>query len=302
MTVKLIIMNDIALSREQYRQRVQTVVDYITLNLSAPLELARLADISHFSPYHFHRIFSSMMTETPQDFINRLRLERAANNLEKAPGLSITEIALSCGFSSPSTFARSFKKHFGVSARDYIKSRNSNKESPTRKPTDTTSESLFSPGEIEVCFMPGLHLAYIANMQGYNLEKICQAWEKLSRWASAHQVIGPQTVAAGISFDDPLITPAAKCRYYACLSVPPEVKSDKKVNIIDIPAGRCAVYHITCNAEQIQAAYRYMYSSWLPDSGFQPADFPCFEIYHQTPEENSENKFVMDIYIPITLL
>ena len=106
-------------SRAEYRNRIERVVIFIHDHLNEPLDLARVAAESHFSPYHFHRVFQGAMNETPQDYINRTRLERAANYLTKTKEMSITDIALACGFSSSSTFARSFKKHFGVTARQY---------------------------------------------------------------------------------------------------------------------------------------------------------------------------------------
>jgi AraC-like DNA-binding protein len=55
------------------------------------------------------------MGETPQGFINGFGWN-AANYLTKAREMTITNVAWAAGFSSPSTFARSFKQHFGVTA------------------------------------------------------------------------------------------------------------------------------------------------------------------------------------------
>ena len=46
-----------------YRERISKVVDYISANLAAPHSLADLARRSHFSPFHFHRVFKSVMGE-----------------------------------------------------------------------------------------------------------------------------------------------------------------------------------------------------------------------------------------------
>src|SRR5512133_2556470 len=111
-------------SRSIYKARVDAAIMFITEHLAEDLSLEDIAEAAHFSSFHFHRIFSAMVGETPQQFLNRVRLERAANFLVKNPAHSITQIALSCGFSSSATFARSFKKHFGITANEYRKLEN----------------------------------------------------------------------------------------------------------------------------------------------------------------------------------
>jgi AraC-like DNA-binding protein len=95
----------------EYRNCLHRVLDYINDNLAEELHLESLADVAGFSPFHFHRIFSSMIGESPREYIERLRLERSANFLFMHPEKTITNIALECGFSSHAAFARSFKKN-----------------------------------------------------------------------------------------------------------------------------------------------------------------------------------------------
>ena len=42
-----------------------------------------------------------------------------------------------------------------------------------------------------------------------------------------------------------------------------------------------------------------VYAGWRPDSGFQPDDRPCFEIYHNDPRQHPEGKGIVDIGIPV---
>ena len=68
-------------SRPIYIERVNAVIDYIETHLADDLSLAALAAVAHFSPYHFHRVFSTLVGETLSRFISRLRIERAATLL-----------------------------------------------------------------------------------------------------------------------------------------------------------------------------------------------------------------------------
>ena len=42
-----------------------------------------------------------------------------------------------------------------------------------------------------------------------------------------------------------------------------------------------------------------MYGKWMPESGYQPADSPCYEIYLNDPEKDPEGKFVFDMCVPV---
>ena len=67
-----------------------------------------------FSSFHFHRVFKSLLGETLNQFVKRLRLERALYLMSHAPNRSLTDVALGCGFSSSSDFSRSFKQCYGA--------------------------------------------------------------------------------------------------------------------------------------------------------------------------------------------
>lgn len=91
--------------------RALPVLVHIQTHLEADLTLEILAEKANLSPYYFHRIFRSATGETPKQYTQRLRLERAAYHL-KTRDASILDIALSAGFRSPETFSRAFKRHF----------------------------------------------------------------------------------------------------------------------------------------------------------------------------------------------
>ena len=105
--------------RAEYQSRINRVFDYVEANLGTDLDLATLAGVATFSPYHFHRIFRAMVGETLNQFIGRVRVEKAAALLLNNRATPVTEIALDCGFSGSATFARAFRERFGVSASEW---------------------------------------------------------------------------------------------------------------------------------------------------------------------------------------
>ncbi len=113
-----------------YVERVNRAIDYIVHNLDQPLRLEHVAGVACFSPFHFHRVFRSLVGETLNQFVKRLRLERALFLMAHDSQRPLTEVALSCGFSSSSDFSRNFRQRYGVppSALDLETFRNSKRD------------------------------------------------------------------------------------------------------------------------------------------------------------------------------
>lgn len=80
------------------------------------------------SRVHLHRKMKELTNQTPHDFIRNLRLKQAARLLSHK-GQSITEIMYRCGFNSATSFSTMFKKMYGMSPRDYMKSQEENDNS-----------------------------------------------------------------------------------------------------------------------------------------------------------------------------
>jgi AraC-like DNA-binding protein len=106
-------------SRAEYRSRIERVVVYINQHLNEPLDGATLAGVSNFSAFHFSRIFQAAMSETPEEYISRIRVERAAKSMMTSPGKSVLDIATACGFTSHVSLDQAFKTHYGVSTSEY---------------------------------------------------------------------------------------------------------------------------------------------------------------------------------------
>jgi len=99
---------------------VRKVLGYVSANPDADLSLGALAARARLSPFHLHRLFSQLAGETPRHYTARLRLARAAVLLLTTRD-SVIEVALASGFQSHETFCRAFRRHFGVTPREYRK-------------------------------------------------------------------------------------------------------------------------------------------------------------------------------------
>jgi AraC-like DNA-binding protein len=103
-----------------YSKLIHEAVNYINNNITADISLEALADLTHFSPYHFHRMFLLCTGEAPMEYIRRLRLRKASHELLMGQ-FGVIEIALKYRFESQDGFCRAFKKYYGITPGDYRK-------------------------------------------------------------------------------------------------------------------------------------------------------------------------------------
>ena len=151
--------------------------------------------------------------------------------------------------------------------------------------------------------LPMHHVAYMRYVGPYGPRGIPEPWMRLRRWMGTRGLELASTVRPGIAHDDAGITERAKCSYDACVVVPRDVAADRWVNLTDVPAGRYAVAAFHGTASGIEGAWQYVFERWLPDSGYQPDDRACFEIYRGALETGSTvGAFRCELCLPVRAL
>lgn len=94
--------------QEEYIEKFIEICNYISAHCSDELNLEAVASMSGFSKFYFSRLFKQFTNVSFYKYVNQKRIEKAAKMLTK-PNISITNVALSCGFESLSSFIRMFK-------------------------------------------------------------------------------------------------------------------------------------------------------------------------------------------------
>jgi AraC family transcriptional regulator len=316
--------------RAEYTARINRVVDFIENNLDQALTLEVLAREAHFSPFHFHRIFHAMVGESLNKFIQRLRIEKAATQLIQQPQKAITTIALDSGFASSATFARAFKEAFGMSAstwraggyHSYSKmgkvGRNLSKPERNRRKAYRLSSTYLAGvfnhqnwkimlqanqvAEVSIQERPDTTVAYVRHVGPYQgkSELFGMLFEKIMKWAGPRGLLRfPETQMLSVYHDNPDITDDEKLRLSVGITVPADTEVSGEVGKLVLPGGTYAIARCEVSPEEYEQAWDAVYSSWLPESGYQPADSPCFELYHNDPETHPEKKQIVDIGIPV---
>lgn len=287
-----------------YAQRMNKVLDHIDQHLDRTLELVELAEVAHFSPYHFHRVFMAWMDETLGDYLRRRRLDVAALMLSHQSEVSVLDVALSVGFSSGEAFARAFKLRFGRTpsawrhdtprrwAQDLADVRqkatrslqqDSNPDQADRTAhgndgnTFDTAHKELPIVDITLQTLPPTRVAYMRHIGPYG-PSVSRFWrETFLPWREA-QGLG-HAPCYGIGHDDPFLTPPDKCRCDTCVEVPPDFKAISPASIANLPGGRYAVARYRGDGTDIAQAWASLMRDWLPASGMQVDGRPFFERY-----------------------
>lgn len=100
--------------------RVARAIEHVEQHLDKTLSTQCLAGISGLSVSRFSWTFRQMMGQTPQQYIECQRMDRARRLLQ-IEGIGIKEIAASVGFPDPFYFSQRFRRHVGTSPREYRK-------------------------------------------------------------------------------------------------------------------------------------------------------------------------------------
>lgn len=100
--------------------QLKPVLEYIETHFAEPLTLADLSGIVQMNPKYFCRFFNSIIQQTPMNYVNYYRIEQAADLLCNT-SLSVTEVGLECGFNDLCHFVKTFKKHKGITPKQYQK-------------------------------------------------------------------------------------------------------------------------------------------------------------------------------------
>ncbi|MFB8374415.1 bifunctional transcriptional activator/DNA repair enzyme AdaA [Paenibacillus taichungensis] len=101
---------------------ITVVTDYIEHHFAEPLTLDILANVSHGSPYHLHRVFKRITGLTPVEYIQEKRVTEARKLLGSTE-LTVTDIGRQVGIANPAYFITVFRKHTGSTPANYREQR-----------------------------------------------------------------------------------------------------------------------------------------------------------------------------------
>ncbi|MBR3762725.1 MAG: helix-turn-helix transcriptional regulator [Lachnospiraceae bacterium] len=99
---------------------IKTILEYIELHYASSITLSELAGVANMNPKYFCRFFRSITHQTPMEYVNMYRIEKAAQMLHSTR-LPVTDICMECGFNDSSNFIKVFRKYKGMTPKQYRK-------------------------------------------------------------------------------------------------------------------------------------------------------------------------------------
>jgi LacI family transcriptional regulator len=116
-------------------------IRYIGEALDRPLRVAELAQKAGVSRSGFEQRFRAATGRSPLAEIHRQRIERAKQLLSES-GMAIKQVADRCGIADPYQFSAFFKKHTGVSPRQFRKTLAQETPPGSRRRPPATAENM----------------------------------------------------------------------------------------------------------------------------------------------------------------
>jgi AraC family transcriptional regulator len=281
-------------SRDVYVDRMHRVTEHIDQHLDQYLDLETLAEVAHFSPFHFHRLFSAWMGETLGAYLRRRRCELASTRLLAQPKLGILQIALGVGFGSAEAFTHAFTARFGCSPTTWrlrqsaVRQTKSNPNQASsnadqtppgqlRKNDAPNSTALETPMKVGIIDRKPTSIAYLRHVGPYG-QPIGEFWQQeVYPWMVSAGLIGRPRY--GISHDDPNVTTPAQCRYDAGCEIPDDFMAAGNAHRTIIPGGKYAALSFKGTVADFEPAWDALLRDWLPSSGLQLDSRPMFEYY-----------------------
>ncbi|PWI32500.1 AraC family transcriptional regulator [Vibrio albus] len=280
-----------------HNQRIKRVCDFINGHLDQNITLEQLSDIAACSKYHFHRIFKSFMGLSAIQFVLLARMKRASFRLAFEPEQSITDIAYEAHFESPEAFSRAFTRIFGQSPSQF-------RNQPEWQSWHSKYE--FNPPingerivEVKVVDFNEKEVALIEHRG--SPRRVLDTAAKFISWRKTTGLSPVKTSETfGIPYSDPNDTADDEFRFDICgthKGAVPDNGYGVKAGLI--PGGRCAVAQHKGSHDRIGDTVYYLYQQWLPESGEQLRDFPCFFQYLNFVHEVDEWELLTNVYLPL---
>jgi AraC family transcriptional regulator len=270
-------------------------------NLDGENGLSDLARQYGCSPFHFHRLFTSAVGETPKQHVERLRLERAAYKLAITAD-SVLVIALAVGFKNHETFSRAFKRALGRTPAAF---RRACKAAQTERLE--RNRAFCGDGcrlsEVRFVLLPPATLLAVRNHGAYAeltppFVKGDALWSSLAAWAK-RRGFAYEPLAYTISYDDPTMTPKSLQRLDACIPIGETVIARGRFRRLDFAGGRYAGIEHVGPLTTIDQAYRNLADGVRRSSRYRLDEGPPIQIFRQVHLNGDPSANVTEVYFPV---
>lgn len=129
--------------------------------------------------------------------------------------------------------------------------------------------------------------------------EIGRAFEHLIGSLASRGLMDKTGMLIGFYYSDPSVVPEQELRSAAAVELRQDIALSAPLERIEVPAQRYAVLRHKGPYADMKAAYDWLYGTWLPASGHEPADGPAMEIYLNNPRDTAPSDLLTDICLPL---
>lgn len=292
--------------------RINRVIDHIEEHLCEENQLEKLAQISFLSKFHFQRTFKMITQETPNEYINRKRIEKIASLLIHNTNESISNLSFKYGFRNFSSFSRSFKKYYGFSASELKQntkrqiSIETSKNSKIGKTTILSEDYLYkvenikewmtTKAKISVKHIPEITLAYVRHWG--NPYTIHQAFDKLLVWCNNVNYETKDKSFFTLFHDNPALTVDYKIQQSACIEINEQPITTHKISTLKIPHQKYVIGKFQLTGQEFEMAWDSMII-WMNKNNINSKDGHRFEKFINNSLFGNSSKYQVEIGIPV---
>ena len=289
------------MKKETLQKRTKIANDimyYVYTHIETNIDIEELSIDLKVSKFHMHRIFKEAFGKNIYESIKSIRLQKASNLLLTNKYSTISNIVNLCGYSSQSSFIKTFKERFEMTPKDW---RNGGYKDYSRKILQQSKRAMESKADFSdmtptIVKMPSFESFYIRN-KGYN-SNIKETWQKLQTWILTNNITNYKQIA--LFHDNPTITPLNDCQYIGCVVVdnPQKVKSDRLPNF-KISDGVYAKFDLKGKTGDVLPFIHWVYHEWLPKSEYETTTKPSYAIYEKLDILDESDEFELSFYVSI---
>ena len=149
---------------------------------------------------------------------------------------------------------------------------------------------------IEIKNTPELNLPAVTHI---GINDVENGFSRLIKWANSKSLLqDPEAKMGRIFYDSVKITAPDKVRMGIFLITDKPFEAEGEINKLTITKGRCIVGRFEITTNDFEKSWTGLFV-WMNENGYKKNDEHPFEIYHNDYREHPENKFIVDLYIPI---
>lgn len=258
-------------TQSEYYKSINKVLDYIKHNLHENADLKTLAEIAYISPYHFHRIFKSVIGESLGEYVTRLRMEYVTEQL-KTSALSLAELAEKTGYSSEQSLSRAFKNYFNL---------------PPKTFKNIFFKETFGTGlSPRICKVSSKNIIMLRdNLPDNKLE-----WQKLYMYAIVKNLLSDNTESLEL---------INKGNYRPALTATELLLSDKHIDTFVLDEGLYAIFTYKGNPAGVEALWAAIHNYWLPTSKYVQSEAIPYVSYLNNATLVAKEDLLMEVYVPL---